>query len=75
MDTFNIPGLDGPVYPVTGSNKRWAIDRNGTVVPYLGPFPRSYLDRGDWAVEPWSGRIVAVTFGGGASVLDPGSPA
>ena len=52
------------------------INANRQLVPYAGPFPASIMDAGRAVVEPWSSRTVGITyspFGGGVSVLKPGS--
>lgn len=67
---FDIPRLSAPVF--TPASHPWTLDTERHVVPYEGPYPHSYFDTGNWIDEPWSGRIVALTYGGGVSVLAPG---
>jgi hypothetical protein len=72
-NVFHIPGLSAPVFtPSAGFHRPWTVDKEHRLVPYTGPFPNSYLDTGNWAREPWSGRVVAFTYGGGLSALAPG---
>jgi hypothetical protein len=68
---FSIPGLPAPVF--TPYARPWTISADRRLVPYNGAFPHSYFDFGNWVVEPWSKRAVAIAYGGGVSVLDPGS--
>ena len=76
--TFRIPGLSSLVFTPTLRRRQWTIDASRRLVPYVGSFPHSFLDKGQWAREPWSLKFVAFTFGvppmgGGVSVLRPGS--
>lgn len=76
--TFRIPGLPSLVFTPTLRRRQWTIDASRRLVPYVGSFPHSFLDKGQWVREPWSLRVVAFTFGappmgGGVSVLRPGS--
>ena len=70
---FEIPHLPAPVFTPSNRRGQWTIDRNRRLVRYEGPFPKSFLDAGNWVEEPWSSRVVAVTYGGGVSVLEAGS--
>lgn len=71
--TFRIPGLPALVFAGLNRGGRWTIT-NRRLVRYEGPFPHfADYERGSWVVEPWSSRVVAVTFDGGASVLESGS--
>src|ERR1700738_5002411 len=70
-DMFRIPGLPGPVFTPVNRGGQWTIDAERKLVPYQGPFPHSFLDKGNFVVEPWSQRGVAVSYGAGVSVLRP----
>jgi hypothetical protein len=72
---FDIPGLPAPVFTPSAlpGGRPWTISKERKAVSYEGPFPRSYLDFKNWIQEPWSDRIVALTYGGGVSILTPGS--
>ena len=71
---FDLNGLPAPVFtPLSISGGPWTISKDRKVVPYKGSFPRSYLDQKQWIREPWSGRLVALTYGGGVSILRPGA--
>ncbi|MCK9915122.1 hypothetical protein MXD81_38775 [Microbacteriaceae bacterium K1510] len=72
-NVFRIPGLPAIVFTPTNRKGQWTIDTERRLVPYNGPYPRTYLDKGKWVREPWSTRIVAVTFNGDLSVLRPGT--
>lgn len=71
--SFRIPGLPALVFTPTNRKGQWTIDPGRRLVPYRGPYPHSYLDKENWVREPWSSRIVAVTYLGGVSVLRPGA--
>ena len=71
--SFGIPGLPSLVFTPQNRGGQWTIDANRRLVPYVGPFPRTFFDRGQWALEPWSSRVVAVTTFGGVSFLKPGT--
>jgi hypothetical protein len=76
VDTrFDIPGLPAPVFTPSAlpGGRPWTISKERKAVPYKGPFPRSYLDQKNWIQEPWSDRLVALSYGGGVSILAPGS--
>jgi hypothetical protein len=70
---FQIPGLPAPVFTPSTVAGQWTIDADRRLVAYTGPYPKSYLDTGHWVREPWSGRVIAITYGGGVSILAPGS--
>ena len=72
-NNFRIPGLPGIVFTPTNRRGWWTIDAERRLVPYVGFYPHSYLDKNKWVVEPWSSRVVAITWGGGVSVLRPGT--
>jgi hypothetical protein len=72
-NNFRIPGLPAIVFTPTNRHGWWTIDADRRLVPYAGPYPHSYLDKNGWVVEPWSSRVVAITWGGGVSVLRPGT--
>ena len=69
---FHIAGLPAPVFKPRMGNP-WTIDSQRRLVRYNGAYPQTYLDKGNWGREPWSGRAVASTYGGGVSILAPGS--
>lgn len=73
VNTFQIPGLPAPVFTPTISRGQWTIAADRHFVFYTDRFPQSYLDAGKWVREPWSGRVVAVSYGGGLSILTPGT--
>lgn len=73
LTAFRIPGLSSIVFTPGNGRHRWIIDSARKLVRYGGPYPHSFLDKRKWIVEPWSSRIVAITYGGGVSVLSPGS--
>lgn len=66
------PGVPSLIF-TPHSSSAWTIDDDRRLVPYLGSFPTSYLDRDDFIQEPWTGRLIAKTYGRGISVLNPGS--
>jgi len=74
-----IPGLHSLVFLAPNRGGQWTIDASRRLVPYVGPFPSVTFDRTDWVREPWSLRVVGITFGvplsggGGVSVLTPGA--
>jgi hypothetical protein len=68
-EVFLIPGLPGPVFTPLNRGGQWTINAERTLVPYQEVFPRGFLDR--FLIEPWSGRVVAVGYGTGVSVLRP----
>ena len=76
--SFRIPGLPSLVFTPSNRRGQWTIDASRRLVPYAGVFPHSFLDRGRWVREPWSSRVVSVTYGGGlmpgggVAVLRPG---
>jgi hypothetical protein len=70
-DMFRIPGLPGPVFTPLNRGGQWTIDAERRLVPYEGPFPHSYLDKGHFVIEPWSQRGIAVGYGTGVSILRP----
>src|SRR5487761_2203830 len=72
-NSFRIPGLPAIVFTPTNRHGWWTIDAERRLAPYAGPYPHSYLDKNKWVVEPWSSRVVAITWGGGVSVLRPGT--
>lgn len=73
-ETFVIPGMPGPIFTTTTSRRRVStIDAKRRLVPYQGPFPRNYLDAQNWAVEPWSGRVVAATGRDGIAIVEHGA--
>ncbi len=72
-NNFRIPGLPAIVFTPTNRRGWWTIDAERRLVPYAGPYPHSYLDQNKWVLEPWSSRVVAITWGGGVSVLRPGT--
>jgi hypothetical protein len=75
MFSFRIPGLPSLVFTPLNRRGQWTIDASRQLVPYLGSFPHSTLDQSRWVREPWSARVVAITYdplGGGVSVLAPG---
>jgi hypothetical protein len=72
-DNFRIPGLPAIVFTPTSRHVWLTIDAERRLVPYTGPYPHSYLDKNKWVLEPWSSRVVAITWGGGVSVLRPGT--
>jgi len=76
-----IPGL--PAIFITPQGARYTLSADRRLVPYVSPYPTSYLDQNPdprsgfafddhWKAEPWSGRIVASAFSGPLSVLEPG---
>jgi hypothetical protein len=71
--SFGIPGLPSLVFTPQNRGGQWTINANRRLVPYVGPFPRTFFDRSQWALEPWSSRVVAVTTFGGVSFLKPGT--
>jgi hypothetical protein len=71
--SFRIPGLPSLVFTPQNRGGQWTIDANRRLVPYVGPFPHTFFDRGQWVLEPWSSRVVAVTTFGGVSFLKPGA--
>lgn len=71
--TFRIPGLPALVFTPDNRAGEWTIGGDRRLVPYAGPFPKTYFDLDGWVTEPWSSRIVAVTSGDGVSVLRPGA--
>jgi hypothetical protein len=70
---LKIPGMSAPVFVSPNRSGQWTIDQSPRLVRYDGPFPKSFLDQGSWARESWSSRVVAATYGGGISVLEPGA--
>jgi hypothetical protein len=70
--SFRIPGLPSLVFTPQNRGGQWTIDAGRRLVPYTGPFPHTFFDRGRWVVEPWSSRVVAATMSGGISFLKPG---
>jgi hypothetical protein len=74
--SFRFAGLPSLVFTGYGRGPL-TIDASRRLVPYVGPFPHSFFDQGRWIREPWSSRVVAITYvpppGGGVSVLTPGS--
>jgi hypothetical protein len=70
--TFRIPGLPAQVFAPTNRQGQWTIDGDRRLIPYTGPYPHSYLDQNKWVKEPWSDRLVAITWGGGVSMMQPG---
>jgi len=76
--SLQIPGLPSLVFTPSNRRGQWTIDASRRLVPYAGVFPHSFLDRGRWVREPWSSRVVSVTYGGGlmpgggVAVLRPG---
>ena len=71
--TFQIPGLPALVFTPINRGGQWTIDGNRRLVPYDGLFPLTYLDKGEWRVEPWSSRVVAIRRDAEIVVLNPGS--
>ena len=71
-NVFTIPGLPAPVFTNSPVGP-WTVTADRRLVPYTGVFPHSFLDLGNWVVEPWSKRVVAIPYSGGVAVLDPGS--
>lgn len=72
MHTFHVSGLPAPIFtPDIGHP--WTIDAERRLVPYTGPYPHSFLDTGHWVHEPWSGRVVAIAYGGGVSAIPAGA--
>ncbi len=59
---FQIPGLPAPVLTPANRKGQWTINSNRKLVPYDTPFPHSFLDRRSWVLEPWSRRVVGVSF-------------
>jgi hypothetical membrane protein len=69
-----LPGMPSPLLTLQDFPGRWIIDADRRLVPYDGFWPvHSYLDKGDQARESWSSQTVAITYGGGVSVLRPGA--
>jgi hypothetical protein len=69
-----LPGMPSPLLTLKDRPGRWIVNADRRLVLYDGFWPvHSYLDKGDQAREPWSSRTVAVTYGGGVSVLPPGA--
>jgi hypothetical protein len=52
---------------------QWTIDADRRLVRYTGSYPHSWSDKDKWVLEPWSSRVVAITYFGGVSVLRPGT--
>ena len=71
--TFQIPGLPALVFTPINRGGQWTIDRDRRLVRYNGLFPQTYLDQGEWRVEPWSSRVVAIHRDTEIVVLNPGS--
>jgi hypothetical protein len=75
---FRIPGLPSLVFTPVNRRGQWTVGASRRLVPYVGSFPHSIIDRNHWVREPWSSRIVAFTYdvpprGGGVSTLMPGT--
>jgi hypothetical protein len=70
--SHRIPGLPSLVFTPQNRGGQWTIDKARRLVPYTGLFPRTFLDRGRWVLEPWSSRVVAATTSNSVSFLKPG---
>jgi hypothetical protein len=72
-ETHVVPGLPAPVFTPSYPGGQFTITSDHQLARYDGFFPKTFIDHGQWVQEPWSGRVVAVTHGGGLSVLRPGA--